>query len=182
MRRPLCTILASFALIPNLLEAQDSKSQSSRPEVLSTSDADATAVDLLQQSHNLSQQLPVSTRLMNLLPRQAEMVSRLRPDLGQEWANELFTLAAQAKGAQRSITQNAAMLILIRLNPDRALESLHSLNIEEPVPKWTTRHNPRCYSPLPNRPTPGLSQHGSYPERRSKEIRIGSVGEGWKAG
>jgi hypothetical protein len=138
MRRPLCTILASFVLISNLLEAQDSKSQSSRPEVLSTSDADATAVDLLQQSHNLSQQLPVSMRLMNLLPRQAEMVSRLRPDLGQEWANELFTLAAQAKGAQRSIAQNAAMRILIRLNPDRALESLHSLNIEEPVPKWAT--------------------------------------------
>jgi hypothetical protein len=138
MRRPLCTILASFALIPNLLEAQDSKSQSSKPGVLSRSDADATAVDLLQQSHNLSQQLPVSMRLMNLLPRQAEMVSRLRPDLGQEWANELFTLSAQAKGAQRSIAQNAAMRILIRLNPDRALESLHSLNIEEPVPKSAT--------------------------------------------
>jgi hypothetical protein len=138
MRRPLCTILASFVLISNPLEAQDSKSQSSKPGVLSTSDADATAVDLLQQSHNLSQQLPVSMRLMNLLPRQAEMVSRLRPDLGQEWANELFTLSAQAKGAQRSIAQNAAMRILIRLNPDRALESLQSLNIEEPVPKWAT--------------------------------------------
>jgi len=138
MRRPFCTILASFVLISNLLEAQDSKSQSSKPGVLSTSDADATAVDLLQQSHNLSQQLPVSMRLMNLLPRQAEMVSRLRPDLGQEWANELFALSAQAKGAQRSIAQNTAMRILIRLNPDRALESLHSLNIEEPVPKWAT--------------------------------------------
>ena len=138
MRRPLCTILASFVLISNLLDAQDSKSQSSKPEVLSTSDADATAVDLLQQSHNSSQQLPVSMRLMNLLPRQTEMVSRLRPDLGQEWANELFTLSAQTKGAQRSIAQNAAMRILIRLNPDRALELLHSLNIEEPVAKWAT--------------------------------------------
>jgi hypothetical protein len=51
MRRPLCTILASFVLISNLLEAQDSKSQSSKPEVLSRRDADAAAVDLLQQSH-----------------------------------------------------------------------------------------------------------------------------------
>lgn len=138
MRRPLCTILASFVLISNLLEAEDSRSQSSKPGVLSTSDADATAVDLLQQSHNLSQQLPVSIRLMNLLPRQAEMVSRFRPDLAQEWANELLTLSAQAKATQRSMAQNTAMRLLIRLNPDRALESLDSLHIEEPVPKWAT--------------------------------------------
>ncbi|MGB9464582.1 MAG: hypothetical protein WBR10_05675 [Candidatus Acidiferrum sp.] len=138
MRRPLCTILASFVLLSNLLEAQDSKSQSSKPGVLSTSDADATAVDLLQQSHNLSQQFPVSMRLMNLLPRQAEMVSRLRPDLGREWANELFTLSFQTQGAQRSFVQNVAIRMLVRLDPERALELLPSLSIEEPVPKWAT--------------------------------------------
>lgn len=138
MRRPLCTILASFVLLSNLLEAQDSKSQSSKPGVLSTNDADAMAVDLLQQSHSFSQQLPVSMRLMNLLPRQAEMVSRLRPDLGREWANELFTLSFQTQGAQRSFVQNAAMRMLVRLDPERALELLPSLSIEEPVPKWAT--------------------------------------------
>jgi hypothetical protein len=138
MLRPLCTILASFLLASNLLEAQDSKSQSSESAVLATSGADAAILRLLQQSHDLGQQLPVSSRLMNLLPRQVEMVSRLRPDLGREWANELFSLSFQTKGAQRSFVQNTAMRILIRLDPDRALDLLHSLNIEEPVAKWAT--------------------------------------------
>lgn len=138
MRRPLCMILASLVLASNLLRAQDKKSQSYESAVLATSGADAAILGLLQQSHDLGQQLPVSSRLMNLLPRQAEMVSRLRPDLGREWANELFTLSLQTKGAQRSFAQNAAMRILIRLDPDRALELLHSLNIEEPAGRWTT--------------------------------------------
>ncbi len=138
MRRPLCTVLASFALVTNLLEAQESKSQSSESAVVSTCSANATILRLLQQSHDLGQQLPVSSRLMDMLSRQAEMVSRLRPDLGREWANELFTLSFQTKGAQRSFVQNTAMRILIRLDPERALELLHNLNIEEPVPKWAT--------------------------------------------
>src|ERR1700687_2174825 len=138
MRRPLCTVLASFVLVTNLLEAQEGKSQSSESAVVSTSGTNATILRLLQQSHDLGRQLPVSSRLMNVLPRQAEMVSRLRPDLGREWANELFTLSFQTKGAQRSFVQNTAMRILIRLDPDRALELLHSLNIEEPVAKWAT--------------------------------------------
>jgi hypothetical protein len=79
-------------------------------------------------------------RLMNLLPRQAELALRLRPDLGREWANELLTLSSQAKGSLRTSTQNAAIGMLIRLDPDpgRALALLHRLNIEEPVPKWAT--------------------------------------------
>lgn len=138
MRRPLRTMLLSFLFVSILLEAQERKPQDPQSGTLSTSGSDATVVSLLEESHALSQQLPVLLRLMDLLPRQAEMVSRLRPDLAQEWANELFTLSAQAKGNQRSIAQNTAMRMLIRLNPDRALESLHSLNIEEPVPKWAT--------------------------------------------
>lgn len=138
MRRPLRTMLLSFLFVSILLEAQDRKAQDSQSGTLSTSASDATLVSLLEESHALGQQLPVLLRLTNLLPRQAEMVSRLRPDLAQEWANELFTLSAQAKGTQRSIAQNTAMRMLIRLNPDRALESLHSLNIEEPVPKGAT--------------------------------------------
>ena len=136
MRRPLGTILFSSLLISSLLEAQDNKSQGAEFGTPAAG-SDAAIVSLLQQSHDLGQQLPAS-RLMNLLPQQAWMVSRWRPDLAQEWANELFTLSAQAKGPQRSIAQNGAMRLLIRLNPDRALESLHSLNIEEPVPKWAT--------------------------------------------
>jgi hypothetical protein len=138
VRRPLCTLLASFVLFTSLLKAQESKSQSFESGVLSTSGIDATIIRLLQQSHDLGQQLPMPVRLMNLLPRQAEAVSQLRPDLGREWASELFTLSSQAKGPQRTSTQNAAIGMLIRLDRDsgRALELLHSLNIEEPVPKW----------------------------------------------
>jgi hypothetical protein len=138
MRRTLCTLLASFVLITSLLKAQASKSQSSESGVPSTSGADATIIRLLQQSHDLGQQLPVPVLLMNLLPRQADAVSQLRPDLGREWASELFTLSSQAKGPQRTSAQNAAIVMLIKLDSDsgRALELLHSLNIEEPVPKW----------------------------------------------
>lgn len=142
MRRPLCTILASFVLASNLLEAQDSKSQSSESAVLATSGADAAILRLLQQSHDLGQQLPVSSRLMNLLAPQVEMVSRLRPDLGREWANELFTLSFQTKGTQRSFLQNTAMRVLIRLDPNRALELLHSLTIEEIAPERATSPPP----------------------------------------
>lgn len=138
MRRPLCTILASFVLVSNLLEAQDRKRQDPGSRTLSTSESAATVVSLLEESHTIGQQMPVSSRLAYLLPLQAQMVSRLRPDLAQEWANELLSLSAQANGAQRSIAQNAAIRMLIRLNPDRALEALHGLHIEEPLPKWAT--------------------------------------------
>lgn len=136
MRRPLCAILASFLLAPCFLQAQDTKSQFSESRPLSTARADSTILDLLQQSHDLGQQLPVSFRVMNLLPEQAQMVSRLRPDLGRQWANELFDLSFQMQGAQQTSVQNTALRILVRLDPDRALELLPRLNIEEPVPKW----------------------------------------------
>ena len=139
MLRALCTVLVSFVLVTNLSEAQDIKSQSSESRGVPPGD-NAMAISLLQQSHDLAQQLPVQVRLMNLLPRQAELASRLRPDLGGEWANELFTLSSQAKGSLRTSTQNTAIGMLIRLDPDpgRALAMLHSLSFEDPVPKWAT--------------------------------------------
>ena len=138
MRRPFCAVLASFLFFSSLLKAQEAKSQSSESGTPSRRATDATIVGLLQQSHDLGQQLPVPVRLMSLLPRQAEVVSQLRPDLGREWASELFALSSQAKGPQRTSTQNAAIGMLIRLDRDsgRALELLQNLNIEEPVPKW----------------------------------------------
>jgi Skp family chaperone for outer membrane proteins len=60
-----------------------------------------------------------------MLTRQAEMVSQLEPDLGREWANELFALALQVKGSRRPQMQGTALSILIRLDPDRALERCH---------------------------------------------------------
>jgi hypothetical protein len=134
MRRPLCTVLAWSMLLANLLEAQERKPQSSESGVLSTG-GDATIISLLQQSHDLDPQLPVSLRL-NFLSQQAQMISQLRTELGREWANELFTLSFQTKGDQRSSVQNTAMDLLIRSDPDRALELLHSLNLEEPEGKW----------------------------------------------
>lgn len=134
MRRSRYTILALFVLATRSLEAQESKSQSSASAALSTG-GDATVLRLLQESHDLCQQLPVGLRLMNVLRRETEMISRLRPDLGREWANELFTLSFQMKGTQRSFSQNTAMRLLIRLDPNQALELLHSLTIEEPAPE-----------------------------------------------
>jgi hypothetical protein len=133
MWRSLGTLLALFVLSTSLL-AQESKPPSS----VSASSVDATILRLLDESHDLGRQLPVPVRLMNLLPRQAELVSQLRPDLGREWASELYSLSSQAKGPQRTSVQNAAIGMLIRLDPDsgRALELLHSLNIQEPVPNW----------------------------------------------
>lgn len=137
MRRRLCAILASFVLITTLAQAQERNPQSSGSAALSTSSAGTTIVSLLQQSHDLGQQLPVSMRL-NMLRRQVLMVSKLRSDLGREWANELFTLSFQAKEGHRAVAQETAMSVLIRLDPDRALELLHSVSMEEPEANWST--------------------------------------------
>ena len=170
MRRSRCTILALFVLATSSLEAQESKSQSSESAALSTG-GDATVLRLLQESHDLGQQLPVSSRLMNLLAPQVEMVSRLRPDLGREWANELFTLSFQTKGTQRSLWQNTAMRVLIRLDPNRALELLHSLTIEEIAPeratspppgcRWCTKHSWRWLGAMERVPCPCWSKKRS---------------------
>jgi hypothetical protein len=119
-------------LATNLLGAQESKPQSSESGTISAAGADATILKLLQQSHDLDQQLPAWDRA-TLLSRQADVVSRLRPDLGRDWPNELFTLSSQTKREdQRSFMQNHAMGMLTRLDPDRALEVLNSMNIQEP--------------------------------------------------
>ena len=132
MQRPFFWILASFVLATNLLGAQESKPQSSESGTISPGDSNATILKLLQQSHALDQQLPLWDRA-TLLSRQTEMVSRLRPDLGRDWASELLTLSSQTKREdQRWFMQNHAMGMLITLDPDRALELLNSMNIEEP--------------------------------------------------
>jgi len=128
MRR-LCAMLGALALAMSFADAHKStlQPQSSEPR----DGSDATIMSLLQQSHDLAQQLAVPMRT-NLLMRQAQMVSQSRPDLAREWANELLTLSAQIKGAQRAYLQNSAMRVLVRVDPDRALEMLHGLSVEEP--------------------------------------------------
>ena len=135
MRGPLCAILASFVLVTTLSQAQERSSQSFGPGAPSTSGAEI--LSLLQQSHDLGQQLQVSMRL-NMLRRQLLMVSKFRADLGREWANELFTLSFQAKEGHRAVAQETAMSVLIRLDPDRALELLHSIRMDEPEANWST--------------------------------------------
>jgi hypothetical protein len=137
MRRPLCTILASLVLVTNVLAAQESKSQSSESGVVSTARDNTMIISLLQQSHDLDQQLPLTQRL-DLLADQVSKASQLRADLGREWANELFSLSFQAKGHQRSLAQSAGMKELIRSDPDRALALLDSFDMEETEAKWAT--------------------------------------------
>jgi len=142
MRRPLCTALVSFLLITNLLESQESKTQS--PEAgahTSTGGDDTQIMSLLQQSHDINQQLQVRARFF-LLTQQALLASQVRTDLGRAWANELFTLSFQANGDQRSTAQESALSILARLDPDRALVLLHSMNLEEPE-TYTTISPPK---------------------------------------
>jgi hypothetical protein len=134
MLRPILPVLVSFLVLTNLSEAQASKPQSAEYGQQSTSDA-STLVSLIQQSHDLDHLLPPPMRVW-LLTRQAEMVSRLNPDLGGAWANELFALSLQVKGSQRSQVQSTALRILIRLDPDRALELLHQLSPEDPEATW----------------------------------------------
>lgn len=129
MLRPILAVLVSFLVLTTLLEAQVCKPQSAEYRQQSTSD-DSTSVSLIQQSHNLDYLLPPPMRV-GMLTRQAEMVSHLNPDLGREWANELFALSLQVKGSRRSQVQGAALGILIRLDPDRALELLHQLRTED---------------------------------------------------
>ena len=137
MQRPLCAILAAFVVATAPAQAQERNPQSSGSAALSTSNAGTAIVRLLQSSHDLGQQLPVSMRL-NMLRRQALMVYKLRADLGREWANELFTLSFQAKEGHRAVAQQSAMSVLIRLDPDRALELLRSISMEEPEANWST--------------------------------------------
>ena len=79
MRRPLCTVLVLFVLVTNLLEAQESKSQSSETGAHSTVRDDAQVMSLLLQSHDINQQLPVRARFF-LLTQQAQLASQMRVD------------------------------------------------------------------------------------------------------
>jgi hypothetical protein len=137
MRRPLGTVLVSFVLVTNFLEAQESKSQSRETGVRSTVGDEAQILSLSQQSHDINQQLPVRARFY-LLTQQAQLASQMRADLGRAWANELFTLSFQVKGDQHSTTQLSAMGMLARLDPDSALVLLHSVSMEEPETYRTT--------------------------------------------
>ena len=134
MRPPGSALTVSFALLVSFSEVCQGKPQSSQSTSPLGSRNDSTIISLLQQSHDLNPQWPARMRL-SLLARQTQMVSSLRADLGRAWANELFTLSLQSDGNERSRIQDAAVAILARLDPDRAIELLHSIDIGEPQGK-----------------------------------------------
>ncbi len=136
MLRPIFAVLGSFVVLTNLLEDRVSKPQSPEYRLQSTSDT-STFLSLNQQSHDLDYLLPPPMRV-GMLTRQAEMISHLNADLGREWANEVFALSLQLKESQRSQVQGTALRIVIRLDPDRALELLHQLSTEDPEAKSAT--------------------------------------------
>src|SRR5215469_2879425 len=130
MFRAVIAVLGSLVLLASLLEAQDSKTPSEKSRTQSTSNAN-TAIRLAQESHDLDQLLRLPVRV-EMLDRQAELVWQLDADLGRAWADELFTLSLEAKGIQKLRGQSQALQILIRLSPDRALERLHELRMDDP--------------------------------------------------
>jgi hypothetical protein len=136
MRWTLHAVLASLVIVSALNGGQERMRRPSNTGVPAT--ASPLVISLLQKSHDLAGQLPVSARLF-LLTRQTQIVSRFRSDLAREWADELFTLSFQASGDQRALAQDNAMGVLARLDPDRALEMLHSMSPEEPDGAMTTR-------------------------------------------
>jgi hypothetical protein len=138
MSRPISAVLSSLAVLANLLAGGVGKAQYQYVEYKLQSTRDAgTFVSLIQQSHDLDNLLSPSMRVWELI-RQAQMVSSLNPDLGREWAQELFALSLQMKSSRRSQVQSTALDILIRLDPDRALDLLHQLSPEDPEAKSVT--------------------------------------------
>src|SRR5712691_11669333 len=134
MQPPISALLVSLAFIACLSRAQQPPS----PTTPAVRQENSIAVSLLEQSHDVSRQLPLGTRLF-LLQRQVQMVSQWRPDLAQEWANEMFTLSFEAKGTERLVTQNDAIATLARFDPEHALGLLHSMSVDESGGKPTTR-------------------------------------------
>lgn len=130
MQRPVVLLLAFLAL-PTFLKAQENSQQPGSTTSSLQHGSNSMVVNLLQQSHDLNPQFSLSTRVY-LLERQAQMMSQVNADLSRAWAEELLALSLQTKGELRSFTENSAMSILLRLNPDRALTLLHSLSKEEP--------------------------------------------------
>ena len=138
MRRFLLLVPACFALLTASTAQQNTPSSAPPPSPERIGSVDAI-VDLLQQSYQVNEHLPHGP-LLGLLQRQAQMASELRPDLARVWANELLSLASQEsskegskeKGPPDTYFRDAAMAVLARVDPDRALELLHTLDLEPP--------------------------------------------------
>ena len=127
MRHSLCAFLSFLFLLNTSIAHQGGGQSSGLPPRVGS---EALIVDLLQQSHDLNKEAPPHLQSF-LLHMQANLAAEVRPDLGREWANELFQLASQQKGQERAFTQGIAMSILVRIDPDRALELLHAMEASD---------------------------------------------------
>ncbi len=127
MGRTFSALFVVLAIAPSIARPQKGQSQSERI----ASPNKATIMSLLQQTHETSLALPLHLRLALLL-RQAQIAADVHDDLGRQWADELFNLSFQAKVDERSRMQNSAVDILVRMDPNRALELLRSMDMEEP--------------------------------------------------
>ncbi len=152
-------------------------------------------VSLLEQSHDLDQQFSLAIRL-DLLLRQANMVWGVPEDAGRDlarqWANELFTLAAQTKQPGRSHLQGSALRILVRLEPDRALELLRVPQLDEtglPSPKSElarqvfdsiVRSGGESVLPLLEQEAEQMGMHGQYPYAALASAANDAVVKDWR--
>src|SRR5579872_4902866 len=138
MRRLPLLGLACFAILTASTAQQNTAPFAPLPPPARIGSVDAI-VDLLQQSYQVNEHLPHGP-LPGLLQRQAQMAADVSPDLARVWASELLSLASQdsakegskEKGPPDTYFRDSAMAILARVDPDRALELLHTLNLEPP--------------------------------------------------
>jgi hypothetical protein len=88
-------------------------------------DVASIAVDLLRQSHDLNHRITPSL-LPQLLDEQTETMLKWRGDLAQQWAEELFGLSQEGEDDEHYY-EASAIAIVARLDPEHALEMLHSM-------------------------------------------------------
>lgn len=193
MRHSLRPLLAFLFLLSTSLTQQGSGQSSGLPPRVGS---EALIVDLLQQSHDLNKQAPLHLQPF-LLRMQANLAAELRPDLGREWANELFQFASQQKGQERAATQGIAMSILVQVDPDRALELLHAMetsdtessnNLQMTPPmqvamqvfRELTKRDGDAALPTLEREAAFMGSAGRYPYSALGSAASGAVSKDWK--
>ena len=194
MRHSLRAFLVAFLLFCNTSIAQQGTGQSSA--LPARIGSEALIVDLLQQSHDLNRQAPLRLQ-SSLLQVQAHIAAELRPDLGRLWANELFQLASEQKGQERASTQGIAMSILVRVDPDRALELLHAMETSDAESNnnlWVTppmqvasqvfqvlvKRDGEAALPTLEREAAFMGSAGRYPYSAVGLAASGAVSKDWK--
>ena len=94
-------------------------------------DQSATIINLVQQSHEITSNLDVNSRVY-LLQRQIQLVLYRKSELAREWIDELFALSfEQRKGSPLVVTQQMAITALSQIDPDAALNLLNRMSTND---------------------------------------------------